>query len=1084
MESVEYDHVMGQVVENEHADGSILSGVEWHIQQCEAYLNSSDMQSLVQPKLLPGPVASDAIAAAAVNSPSSDSSPSPGPAIPMIEEPKNNTMIHQSQLYPKEELVYNTDALLRASMQAAQLTTPHMNIEPQLQSQPQPESTPGPITVNVPSNDDVSVEFIRSVQADHAKYGNEVTRLQRDALVHSILRTQSPGHSTTVSPSKRHPHIHAPQPQMDTVSQQSTREEEDDEETEADQAEHEDDADDVDTDEVVRTGGELEDFPQYCSLEHVPTAGDLPVYSMSSESHYQARRLSYCSPLRRQQDVDRVKEELNTHVTTFHPKVGENTTELAGNAYRRCSIAAASVSPDAAKKVCDRDVVTRLNAWKQVADVKLIRAQQQRQSDQDEKCTFHPEIHTVDLGHEFDEAADAVACSNKKQSLTRRQSTMADRLVIYQDAQLRQRVRLQAKLEAEASKELTFKPEISAVSRRLKSKEVGPPLHERVGAIQKSKHTRLALLKAKQARSQAKKTRRKPKINPVSDRLASEKLQSVDVVTRLSTLGVAHQLESHIQRQLSKLQQESQHSFHPTTNTQSETILKKSQRYKHAYQTTDVVERQRVLDNENVSGNAVHRRKAQVDEPTFQPKLSAGSQAIAEASEFVQERYQGTAAERWEKLSKRDEQHKQARRRQAAARHYSQYAFRPKLSKVSRQLAKSRSLSNLIENSASKANRAAIKAQAAKRFSRECTFTPKTTWRQHVQRKQSSPVRPNSACSVRTSSISSVYECLACGATSKASQHERDAFDTCLICGYEQVRPTDDESNQSMSKVRTSLDDFSLNIQETDTLLHRIRAQERSKEARVAQAKLKQEVDQMQQCTFYPSLCRTPPRQPSGAVCVRGLDNFLRRKEMLEQQKEQHAERENQVFLLHCVGRDMREVDAERNDPASVARTGASSSAEQKGDIEKSGEVSMLKERIGEESMVLDESFAAHQHPLSWSTVPHFREFVELPVPQDANADSDDAEGLKNPGARKVQSASQSRTPTRPHRPQAKVGLATKPAPFNLSFQRQQPKETNTHTFKCGNEAASASKYDFAHRPKTNHTRRRSRINKILASPV
>jgi hypothetical protein len=87
----------------------------------------------------------------------------------------------------------------------------------------------------------------------------------------------------------------------------------------------------------------------------------------------------------------------------------------------------------------------------------------------------------------------------------------------------------------------------------------------------------------------------------------------------------------------------------------------------------------------------------------------------------------------------------------------------------------------------------------------------------------------------------------------------------------------------------------------SDDLQHitdHVSTQRQLRESKRQAAQRAQQLAELQQCTFEPSISKSTPKQPTGPVVVRGLARFMERKQLARKLEAEQQERERQVFFV------------------------------------------------------------------------------------------------------------------------------------------------------------------------------------------
>ena len=353
------------------------------------------------------------------------------------------------------------------------------------------------------------------------------------------------------------------------------------------------------------------------------------------------------------------------------------------------------------------------------------------------------------------------------------------------------------------------------------------PLHERVGELQRQRRQKLQEAKVKEEQSNPELTF-KPAINERSARIAE---REGPVIKRL-----VENSEASLQRKLAKMaeieiEREREQRFRPSSNPNSDRILSASDKFAgksfFERQEEDLRRRHTALD------------EAEVEYP-FKPTLGANTDLI------VQERERETPEERIDRLAYKDKERQELSREVVQEQYYSQFSFKPRINKVSKQLGHGHTVEELHTDVRRRERMEELIRRANEEQEMECTFQPDT----------------------RRVKASSMHDL-----------------------------------RQSSMNVTGERSRYSIDVHDVETLTERIKHHAMRKDAAIDQERRRREYEELKECTFKPAVSSKPVKSQAGPIIVRGLGRHLELKELAQKKEEEKKERERKAFLLDTSAR-------------------------------------------------------------------------------------------------------------------------------------------------------------------------------------
>ncbi|KAK3275755.1 hypothetical protein CYMTET_16127 [Cymbomonas tetramitiformis] len=301
---------------------------------------------------------------------------------------------------------------------------------------------------------------------------------------------------------------------------------------------------------------------------------------------------------------------------------------------------------------------------------------------------------------------------------------------LYQQSETKFVAREKAKKELEEAQLGTcpFAPRINNYN----AKKTYKPLQERLADLQRSKSEKIARARMAQELEDPELTFQ-PRLNQTSMRIAEVLEERTEEAAMLGvTASSAHLIERRMKKQeeiQSVMNEEC--TFQPAINQTSERMIQVMETFGR---NPDFVQRQQEQQDVTMYRKHAKQRDAVDEECKFVPQTN--SSQVLHASRHVSMCHE-TQAEKMERLSYKDKIRKESLKENLQQQHFAQYSFEPKLNNVSRSMARSTTLGELVKDERrqkvlSEAKKAAEEAERA-----QCTFRPEL-----VAKSKKLPPRP------------------------------------------------------------------------------------------------------------------------------------------------------------------------------------------------------------------------------------------------------------------------------------------------------------------------------------------------------
>ena len=395
-------------------------------------------------------------------------------------------------------------------------------------------------------------------------------------------------------------------------------------------------------------------------------------------------------------DVVREAKERNAKECTFKPKInGRARFSTKTNQETR------------------QERFTRLSSTHELREQKLFKERTRMEQKEMEQCTFKPKINPTSKT-----ISSSSSHYNTKEGIARLHGEA--------DARSLQRQKLKRKIEAEELESYPFKPSINRKSEKMLDMSHYKPIHLRVNDIQRAKHaSRLAERLSRDASNPN--LTFQPKINETSKMLVESKRMDTtdpsqfDVTSRL--MKDAHDST----RRTLKRQQEyakekaSQLTFQPHMSRGSQEIINSKSDYMGPG--SNFIARQATFQKrKQKERNLQIQKEMKNSECTFHPDTGSAAEVLRHTRPH---RLNESNLERVERLYRQDVQNKETKIAALRKRHQADCTFKPQINEISKSLARSKTVQELMEN---RKNRQIKHESAAKReqeIAAECTFQPK-----------------------------------------------------------------------------------------------------------------------------------------------------------------------------------------------------------------------------------------------------------------------------------------------------------------------------------------------------------------------
>jgi len=492
----------------------------------------------------------------------------------------------------------------------------------------------------------------------------------------------------------------------------------------------------------------------------------------------------------------------------------------------------AKVKPETLEERMERLSRPRNEYWRKIEEQRA-----KLESEKNKTCTFKPDISLAKSVGETQPAKDIgeeeAIWKQRVKDAYRNHVPVERRLHLDASERWVARDRARRELEDAELQAQPFRPKVNEVSEEIARQIDYEPIEKRAGRVQREKQERIARRKLEVELNNPDLTFQ-PVISEASGRIASSaslrrgEPPAKNVVDRLLSKPLQERKNS--REQAWAEQQERECRFHPKVSSNSKKIVESHPAFKKA---TDFVQRQEIMENERKDRER-ERRAAAHDMSgvaTFRPKVHNPDRILVQSRP---ERLAETEAQRYERLAYKDQQRKMKLQNYIRDVYYSQYEFKPKINRVSKEIVRDTHkkgqacYDSLYKNERGKYYREVAQSQIEEEVLRECTFQPETL------------SRPNATAS--------------------------DA-----------IRKSRKQSEQTIRLIEQS---------------------RRKKENRLQQQRLENEYEELKECTFTPLVNNDPSSlQRDIPVVVNGLGRYMELRELAKRQVEEQREREAKIFM-------------------------------------------------------------------------------------------------------------------------------------------------------------------------------------------
>jgi len=474
-------------------------------------------------------------------------------------------------------------------------------------------------------------------------------------------------------------------------------------------------------------------------------------------------------------------------------------------------------------------------------------------------------------------------------------SSASERLYAHAKTRAEQQTWMEQQVESARMAEYTFQPLLNPNTKALferQEKQYGlehVPIHERVADLQKFKNKRLHDLRAAVEESEEQTLTFAPSIDARSRLLADRNRQadrtaamandpgraggpSMDVADRLLEEGRASDIRK---RQLvAKMEREQAEENAPAAPSAGTKNLAQRSGFVGA----SFAQRQ-ALYQEAVEKRAQDRQKADADATAewFQPQIGKSGEIVAASrpDQFVE-----TTAERINRLYREDGQVREYKRAVREKEVYCDLTFEPTIDVLSRQLARSSTLDELVENPKGLAVRDAVRKRVQAEEREKCPFKP------------------------------TVAEYIPEGQLIGSADGNLYGWDPAHARGVDRSMSMHTTASVVASKQ-------TINMHEPEKMARQIRAQMVAKEEKRRQELMGKEIDELRECTFAPKVAPPPSTNKSliligdqdSAPVIRGLGRHLELKVLSIRKQEEQQRREAEVFGVPNVDRYRKKED-------------------------------------------------------------------------------------------------------------------------------------------------------------------------------
>eukprot|EP01041_Mallomonas_annulata_P005857 gene5857-11827_t len=561
---------------------------------------------------------------------------------------------------------------------------------------------------------------------------------------------------------------------------------------------------------------------------------------------------------------------------------------------------------------------------------KRNKLRQQLAKSEMEDCTFQPRLCPGTK-----QIAKTKLCKDTEQHpyVNANKPSVVDRL--YEDAERRaiQQDWKRSQMEAAASLQHSFQPELNPGTAALSASMDLRPIHERLGNIQRARSERMIELQnmkryresnitfhpeindksrvlaerrevaqqdstsdtANVTGQRSHSTRREPRAEGQENRdlnAGTRALEespcpcpSKDVVSRLMEEG--EMAKRRKEQLLREREQQVQNMMTPVKiSTGTEVIAKKNPMVSASFN-----DRQ-AIHSERVRSHSASRRKEEeaVRETWFHPTVCRKSLEIVK-----QYRPDETVSQRMDRLMC-ESLERERRKKELEEKVYGGLVFSPVIDELSRGLGRSASLDELVYNTRGRRAKAKSTQRVIKETNAQCTFTPVTG--------NASRRRPRSATSLRSTETSLPSAQYGVSMDDNYFDYSSDWLCGCPLQALEAsqlggMTTTRTKAMESSCKGTRPRSPAVINMREPERMARDIRLKIIETDEKRQQQLIAKSVEELRECTFTPRPHKPVPaniHRVQNTVPVRGLERYLGLRDLAARKVLERQHREEEVF--------------------------------------------------------------------------------------------------------------------------------------------------------------------------------------------
>lgn len=294
----------------------------------------------------------------------------------------------------------------------------------------------------------------------------------------------------------------------------------------------------------------------------------------------------------------------------------------------------------------------------------------------------------------------------------------------------------------------------------------------------------------------------------------------------------------------------------------------------------DFATRQKLYDEKTKKNIASSRQREEIECSTwFKPEISDKSTAILHERrpELVEE----TQEQRVHRLHREDMENMDTNRQKIENEVYGGLSFVPEIDPISRALGRTSTINELVENKRGRRVKEQAKQIVEQKQSSECSFRPQ------IKASQDSYAKLQRASGKKRLDAQFTVPMAWCDTACPLDSHDPTYDNDCVV-----IRPPG-----------------SINMKEPDKMARDIRMAQMEREERRQAQLIVQEVDELKECTFQPQINRENKSKSNQPVVVRGIGRHFELKNLLRQQKELAAKRQEEAFKVKNVDAYRRKAD-------------------------------------------------------------------------------------------------------------------------------------------------------------------------------